>query len=237
MIKTKFHKLQLEILAGFACLSLAVIFAGCSGSVAENSPEKSKEATPALVAQPSATSSVAAVKSGDVSSPANSPNALPPVEASPEDVCVRFMNLLQAGNRIAAEHLLTRTALITTTKEGLKLQPMGGPTAEYKFDAVRYATSKNQLAQVSYIVCDSVDGEDFEVPITWLVRKQTKGWRISGIILELEDGVIDLLSFENMADVVKLKMAASEEAVADTTDTRQADASANGTMTSSPKLK
>ncbi|MFK7770337.1 MAG: hypothetical protein AB8B55_24210 [Mariniblastus sp.] len=229
MTQIKFSNWRL-IAAVVICLAG---FQGCSNSSPEVADSKKSTET---AAPSNETTTVAAVKSSDAASPATAASATPPVDAKPEEVCIRFMNLLQSGNRIAAENLLTRTALITTTKEGLKLQPMGGPTAIYKFTDVRFATSKQKLAQVTYTITDKVGTETFEMPITWLARKQSKGWRISGVILELDEGAgPDLLSFENVADVGKIKMAAGEE-IAGAAETRQADAT-NQTTTSNPSLK
>lgn len=168
-----------------------------------------------------ATNSVAVVKTTNTASPATSANQLPSPESTPAQVCQRFLDLLQSGNRIGAEHLLTRTALTATTKAGLKLEPMGGPTSTYRIGEVRYATNRQKLAHVDTYVVDQVDGKLEEIEVTWQLHKRNNGWRISGVILELEKGKTkDLLSLENKYDVAKLQSLAGVEDLQQT-ETRQ----------------
>jgi len=144
------------------------------------------------------------------------------LDATPQDVCQNFMNYLRDGKRIDAENLLTRTALTVTTKAGLQLEPMGGPTANYNVNDVRFATTKAKLAQVECSIVETIDGETYEMEVTWLARKQSNGWRISGVMLELQEGSVkDLLSFENMQDVTKIKNIAGSD-VLEEDPTRQA---------------
>ena len=52
---------------------------------------------------------------------------------------------------------------------------------------------------------------------TWQLHKHLDGWRISGLMLELEPGkTIDLLSLENQYDVAKLQSLAGVEALDET---------------------
>ena len=173
-----------------------------SGSV--KTPQKSKA---------SHTTSVA-VEKVNLTSPADATKVAS--DATPEGVCRKFMELLQSGNRISAENLLTRTALTVTTRAGLQLEPMGGPTSIFKVNDVLYATNKQKLAQVECTIVDKVDGESYEMDMAWLVRKHSVGWRISGVMLELQPGKTkDLLSFENDRDVNKIKALAGAEVVDD----------------------
>lgn len=207
-----------------ALLTTALFVAvGCTGSA---TPEDGESITPDEDAVASnASTSVAIAQATNQPSPAAGVSNLPPVDAPPEEVCQKFMDLLQAGNRLAAENLLTRTALVVTEESGLHLEPMGGPTAVYSVTDVRYATNKQKLAQVECLVSDDEDGMHFEMPITWFVRKQRTGWRISGVLLEIEPGQApDLLSFENAIDVVRMKAMAGEDVMEADLSTRQADA-------------
>jgi hypothetical protein len=173
------------------------------------------------------TNSVAVVSTMEVSSPAKVTAQEITAKSTPSEVCQRFLDLLQSGNRIAAENLLTRTALTATTKAGLKLEAMGGPTSTYRTGEVRYATNKQKLAHVDTYVIDNVDGEPYEMEVTWQLHKHLDGWRISGLMLELEPGQTkDLLSLENQFDVAKLQSLAGVEALEET-ESRQAKVSDN----------
>lgn len=168
------------------------------------------------------TTSVAPDKLTNLTSPADK-MTVEAIDSTPEKVCRSFMDLLQSGDRIAAENLLTRTALSVTTRAGLQLEPMGGPKSEFKVNEVRFATLKNKLAQVECSIIDKSDGEVYEMDMAWLVRKHSTGWRISGVMLELEPGKSkDLLSFENEQDVMKIKTLAGADVVDE--KSRQANA-------------
>ena len=145
---------RLSRILSVALLCLAVgFYAGCGGTteVSQSDPGKNSPATETTpsIQQPQ-TTSVVATKTDTGASPAASANEPPPVDALPADVCQRFMELLQSGNRLLAENLLTRAALTTTAKAGLQLEPMGGPKAKYKFVDTQYATTKQNLAHVKY---------------------------------------------------------------------------------------
>lgn len=170
------------------------------------------------------TNSVAVAKTTNLASPATSPSELPSPDSDPAQVCERFLKLLQSGNRIGAENLLTRTALTATTAAGLKLEPMGGPTSTYRIGDVRYATNQQKLAHVDTYVVDQIEGEAIEMEVTWQLHKHGHGWRISGVMLEIEGGSTkDLLSLENKHDVAKLQSLAGVEEL-EQTETRQAKA-------------
>ena len=163
------------------------------------------------------TNSVAVVSATEMSSPAKADSKEITSDSTPSEVCQRFLDLLQSGNRIAAENLLTRTALTATTRAGLKLEPMGGPASTYRTGEVRYATNKQKLAHVDTYVMDKIDGKPYEMEVTWQLHKHLDGWRISGLMLELEPGQTkDLLSLENQFDVAKLQSLAGVEALEET---------------------
>ena len=131
---------------------------GCNKTDVETGqlPEKPGKVTEAATTNVE-TNSVATSQMADATSPAADSNKVA-VDATAKDVCEQFMQNLQSGNRIAAENLLTRVALMNTSKEGLVLEPMGGPNSKCNFGEVRYATNKQKLAQVDCTVVDSVDG-------------------------------------------------------------------------------
>lgn len=206
-----------------------ILVTGCfENKVAENyESSASDNQADSSATLSSATNSVAVAKTTNLASPATSANLDNDSNSTPDQVCQRFLNQLQSGNRIGAENLLTRTALTTTGKAGLKLEPMGGPNSTYRVGEVRYATNKQKLAHVDTYVIDQVDGQPFEMEVTWQLHKHGAGWRISGVMLELEEGKAkDLLSLENKYDVAKLQSLAGVE-VLDQTETRQAKAPAD----------
>ena len=210
----------------FALLAFSfLVVTGCNKKDADPNPTSDSDVSSVNDLPDSRTTSVAATKSTNLTSPAVSANTMPPPEAPPEAVCQQFMKLLQSGNRIQAENLFTMSALTTTTKAGLKLEPMGGPTSTFRIGDVRYATNRKRLAQVDCIISDKDEnGNSVEVEVTWQLHKLSKGFRISGVMLQLDDGKAkDLLSLENAYDVAKLQSLAGAD-VLDTPEPRQAKA-------------
>ena len=161
---------------------------------------------PSEEVSPPKTRTVTASKPTIEQSPAEPKSDIPDQEAEPHVVCQAFLDLLKNDNRVAAENLLTRTALAVIGRADLQLEPLGTPKAKYKLGSPMYATNKQKLAQVSFTISDFVDGESVKSDFTWMLRRQKEGWRISGIILATEPGEPqDLLSFENYDDVLQIK--------------------------------
>jgi hypothetical protein len=158
------------------------------------------------------------------SSPAVDLNAELAVDAGPEEVCQRFLQCLQAGERRAAEKLLTQRALTATKRADLNLESPGGPQAKFTVDGARYATNKRELATVDCRVSEELYGQQVESTISWLLRSEPAGWRICGMILDLEQGdSLDFLSFENVADVERIKASLADDPASDGAVTAVAD--------------
>ena len=201
-----------------AILSTFIATTGC-GSSEPVAVESSTTVTPNFAA--TRTETVTAANESQAESPAKTSVKLPEVDASPERVCEIFMQQLNRGERVKAERLLSSTALSTTAKAGLYLQPIGGKDAKVEIKSAVYATNKQRLAQVECVITEVDNGKEITDQLTWLVRKSKSGWRILGFMLRDDDGVEDFLSFENVRDVdAILQMSqASPAAIPD----RQAD--------------
>ncbi len=145
---------------------------------------------------------------------ADSPARLAPVEFSadlqPQEVCAKFLTLLTSGDISDAERLLSKRSASVTRQARLTLSAPASASSRFKFDTPQYANNKQQLAMV---VCRISDGDETgsavepegDAEISWMLRKETEGWRITGLVL-LDEGLpSDLLSFENPADVEKIR--------------------------------
>jgi len=190
------RQLSHYFLLGTVSLIVATTGCGTSEPIANETPIP---VTPNVAAKK--TETVTAANESQVASPAKKPVKLPEVDASPESVCEIFMEYLNRGDRVKAERLLSSTALSTTAKAGLYLQPIGGKDAKVKIKSAVYATDKKLLAQVECVVTEVEDGKEVSDELTWFVRKSKTGWRILGFMLRDDNGVEDFLSFENVADV------------------------------------
>ena len=202
--------LALFVVAGF-------VFSGCGSSatsIEENKPSEGQ-------GQSDKTTSIKPVvpTSTDVS-PADTTMPFPSSNAGPERVCEVFLSMLKTGDS-DAQKLLTKTALAVTNQAELTLKAIGEETARYEISDPRYTTNKKTIAYVDVKILEDIDGKKIESNITWLMKKQSEGWRISGILLELEpDRPKDLLSFENPLDVSQINALVGEPGPA----AQQADA-------------
>ena len=195
-----------KILVVCALFTPLVMFSGCANETTElaedqqSAPVKDTDAT-SIAASPAAT---------EVSPAKIEPKAAPDADAtfdqSPERLCQHFMKLLQANESIKAEALLTRMSQMNTTQEELELKAIGGPSAKFSVGQVSYATLKKELAQVDCKIVDTTSDDPFEMDLTWLVKRQKKSWRVAGVMLQIEENAkMDLLSFENLDDVRRIK--------------------------------
>jgi len=123
-------------------------------------------------------------------------------DLDPLQVCQRFMEMLQAGNRVGAENFLTKKALVLTGKAGLALEPIVSQNAPFVLAQPVFNNLKNEVA---YIDCQ-VDGDSQDngvAQLTWILKKQTSSWRISGLMIptDKKGGVPRMVSLENAQDV------------------------------------
>jgi hypothetical protein len=202
-----FHSRSPLALLGFLCL---LALSGCREQAPwANSNPVAEVAPPAP--QPS-TSSLSPDQTVNNLSPAMAELAVNDMD--PEAVCKKFLESLQSGNRIAAENLLTRTALQVTAKAGLVLEPLGGVDSRFEFLQPRFATIKNEIAYVDCVITEVEEGIENSFTVSWVVKKQNNAWKISGLLMELdEDRPMKLVSFENIHDVEDIKLRAAETLV------------------------
>jgi len=122
-------------------------------------------------------------------------------DSTAQEVCERFMLLLQSGDRIGAEGLLSRRARKMITEVGLTLD-LGTPGTALTVGEAAYATNRAKVAQVT---CKLGSG-DSETEMTWMLRKPKQGWRITGLIVSGPQGQ-DLRSLESRSDVAAIQKA------------------------------
>ena len=220
-----------KLLAICSLLTTLAVCSGCRNEATELAVTPSEDLQNSPAENTVATSVTASPINTEVS-PANISRSKTPEVAfdqSPERLCQRFMELLQANESIKAETLMTRMSQMNTTKEELELKAIGGTSAKFTIGQVSYATQKKELAQVECKVVDTVSDDPFEMEMTWLVRRQSKSWRIAGVMLQLDENAKpDLLSFENLQDVRRIKSINDEQLIAEDVDpstTRQAKGS------------
>ena len=212
-----------KILAACSLLTTLAICSGCHNEATDLAAKPSEDSQNSPAENADATSVVASAINTEVS-PADCASKKTPEVAfdqSPEQLCQRFMELLQRNESIKAGALMTRMSQMNTTKEELELKAIGGPSAKFTIGQVSYATLKKKLAQVQCKVADTSSDDPFEMEMTWLVKRhdKTEAWRIAGVMLQLDENAkIDLLSFENLADVRRIKSINDEQIIAEGDD-------------------
>jgi hypothetical protein len=173
----------------FAICAVAAFVGGCGKSETKKAPAEQSQ------------TSVDSNQKQVASVQPQKDNQLPDAGATAAQVCERFMVLLQNGERTIAEELLTRKALTATGQLDLQLESMGSVDAKVKIGEPLYATSRAKVAQVP---CSIKEKNGDQQELTWLMRRQDSGWRISGLIVESSNGP-ELLSLENLQDVAAIK--------------------------------
>ncbi len=129
--------------------------------------------------------------------------------SSPEEVCRAFLNALERSDHLAANQILTNIAQLQTARADLVLESPGAGGSRFEILPARFATSAKEIAQVPCSLYQP--GQDLPVKLTWMMRKQFNGWKISGMSVQVsENGQVDLLSFENPKDLQRIQSNVSE---------------------------
>jgi hypothetical protein len=154
---------------------------------------------------------------------------LPPVDAGPDVVVSTFLDSLRNGDDATAEALLTQKARIETEKANLTVKPPGTPSARYAVGQVQYVTENKDGAHVASVWEDTYpDGSSETFNVTWVLRRQEKGWRIVGLATQPQPGVPEMfLNFENPQDMLDKVAQANAELSAEGQQTPAAETAQN----------
>ncbi len=142
-----------------------------------------------------------------VSSPADlsqtDPNAMS-VDSTPERVLNEFLTLLRQGERFSAQRLLTEAAQQETARASLELDAPGDKNTTFTILSARYATSEQVMAEVDCLFHQK-DYQGDSIKLSWMMRRQANGWKVYGMLINLADGELDLVSFENATDLARIQ--------------------------------
>ena len=131
-------------------------------------------------------------------------------ESKPEEVCRLFIDSLSTGDHIAASQMLTNVAQIETARAELQLESPGSNKASWEVLEADYATSEKKIAQVRCLLQEP--GQAKTAQLTWLMRLQYNGWKISGMSIQVDgSGEVDLLSFENPMDLQRIQSSVEDQ--------------------------
>lgn len=191
------------------CVALGVV-AGCQSEtevarskIADNeqATSQSSENEPSDLGAKSAANDPS---SGDQND--NNVTDMPAPTDAPDQVCRAFMTMLQAGEVESASQLITRKAQVLTHRYKLPLTFPGEADASFQVGDAKFATSKEELAQVVCEIEDEHSEDQQSSEIGWMLKLENRGWRICGMLLPAgEDEPMDFISFENAKDLDRVK--------------------------------
>ena len=199
-----------RFLALAAAVCLGPIGCSKSDSTAKLTPENDSSVE---VTKPTDINSVNAI-SGEgegLSSPAKQ-QTTPSVDprTDPATVTSKYLGYLkEAANNtdgnieglIAASNLLTVEAREATREANVDLKFPGPDDANYIVHQAKYVTSEKNIAHVQTTWKGS-DGDDYDYDVTWVLKANSVGWRISGMITNGETaGELVVFNFEDVADI------------------------------------
>jgi len=190
---------------------LLVLSLGVAGCQSQNSSEGSVEGggDQATQGQPGSKREAIAATA--------KPQSAPGKEASPHDVVAAFLTALRNGDENVASCLLTSRAREETAKRNLVVQPPGAPSATYQVGEVEYATEQKDGAYVpSSWTENDRDGVAHTYQITWVLRRQSDGWRVAGMATQVDEAKPPLfLNFEDPEDMLRKWREADQQLAAE----------------------
>lgn len=159
-----------------------------------------------------------------------------PDEETPEEVISQFLDGARRGGAAAdVGRLMTATARETYASVGLVMQPPGSPDAT--FEVTRSVPYGDGGALVNSIWTEQdAAGQTVTYQVGWALKKETDGWRVSGLILE-DDPEPRVFNFESRADVLAIKQLQSGEPTPDGTAPAEQTRSAEASNFQMPELR
>jgi hypothetical protein len=132
-------------------------------------------------------------------------------EATPDQVVSVFLNALRVGDKATTASLLTAKAREETAKHNIAVDPQSAPNAQYQVHKAEFLADTPSGSHVTSVWNEKYADGEVTYNIVWVLRKQTEGWRIAGMALELTPGEQPaFLNFEDPLDMMRKR----DEAIA-----------------------
>jgi hypothetical protein len=155
-------------------------------------------------------SPAAGTAAGQPAAPAGKPVAVP-ANAPPDQVIAVFLDALRGGDQATTAALLTGKALAETSKRNLSVCPQATPQMQYKVTKSEVLPENPNGAHVNVTWSETYDDGTVSYDVVWVLRRQTEGWRVAGMAIELVPGQgLAFLNFEDPDDMIRKQ----EEAMA-----------------------
>jgi len=122
---------------------------------------------------------------------------------SPESAVRAFLDAVKTGNDRTAELMFTDLAREKIKDLGIQVAPRGSDTAKYEIGKAEFLTDEAVRVPCKWTDLDK-EGKPHTDEMTWMLRKETVGWRVAGmaaVVFEGEDPL--LLDFENPKETLQ----------------------------------
>ncbi|NJM25936.1 MAG: hypothetical protein HC859_11085, partial [Bacteroidia bacterium] len=131
-----------------------------------------------------------------------------------------FLDALKNGDTSTKASLLTSKALAETTKHEFEVNPQSAPNAQYEVHPPEFLQNNPNGAHVTSVWTETYEDGQVTYEVVWVLRRETQGWRIAGMAIELIPGQPpSFLNFEDPADMAAKyneAIAAQEQPAAET---------------------
>jgi hypothetical protein len=179
-------------------MGLLVCATGIAGCSSNSSPTAAPQASTGQIV---AGANAAVAQNG----PAREPIAVP-TNAAPEQVVMVFLNALRSGDSPTTESLLTFKARQELARHSLSVDVQSAPNATYQVRPAQVLANDSTGAHVSSVWTEKFDDGEETYEIVWALRRQSEGWRVAGMAMELIPGQpMQILNFEDPQDMLKKK--------------------------------
>ncbi len=183
----------------FRVLTVSVLacFAGCGGAP-QGAADAANGASSGSDAPGSARMSV--TDSGAEGAPGSNASA-------PAAVVAQFYEALRKGSDVTIAGLLTDKAREETSKSGLGIQSQASASLSYEIRESEYVSDQMDGAHVRTMWLEpDAAGQMTATEVIWVLRKQSNGWKISGMATPVVEGELPLLfNFEEPEDMLQKK--------------------------------
>jgi hypothetical protein len=127
-------------------------------------------------------------------------------QGAPDQAVFDFLEAVRTGNDKKVEEMLTPIARQKTTEMQMVVAPPGSATAKFQVKGVEYVTPEKDGAHVLSTWTDVSDeqGHTRSDDIIWVLRRETEGWRIAGMVTKVfPDQPPLILNFEDPEDMLR----------------------------------
>jgi hypothetical protein len=175
-------------------LSVGIVGCGGSGGTTEPAAEGTTPATEQAASMSGGSAQTTPVQAA--------PAVHVPAEAGPDQVVTVFLDALKNGDTSTKASLLTTKALAETTKHEFEVNPQSAPNAQYEVHPPEFLQNNPNGAHVTSVWTETYEDGQITYEVVWVLRRETQGWRIAGMAIELIPGQQPaFLNFEDPADM------------------------------------